>query len=229
MAKNISLLGADYPDVPAVQLPQTGGGTATFYDIAVIDALNSTSTTDALSANQGRVLDEKIANINISFGSNAKTLTQNLTDNWMTAVPNDGKIYLVKIISQHGDFYGTICRYSNNYGAGVVSRYDGRVCRIQMNNGLCSSYQLQNRIIEVVSTGSKTLSGNGNISYTFQDKALVLAAYSTSSDIVCNAYPSSGADDSGSKTWWIHCRNANTAGSVASGSITCYLIFISME
>lgn len=32
MAKNISLLGADYPDVPAVQLPKTGGGTATFVD-----------------------------------------------------------------------------------------------------------------------------------------------------------------------------------------------------
>lgn len=32
MAKNITLMGADYPDVPAVQLPQTGGGTATFYD-----------------------------------------------------------------------------------------------------------------------------------------------------------------------------------------------------
>ena len=30
MAKNISLLGANYPDVPAVQLPQTGGGTAAF-------------------------------------------------------------------------------------------------------------------------------------------------------------------------------------------------------
>lgn len=37
MAKNISLLGADYPDVPAVQLPQTGGGTATFYDVEVTD------------------------------------------------------------------------------------------------------------------------------------------------------------------------------------------------
>lgn len=61
MAKNISLLGADYPNVPAVQLPQTGGGTATFYDINVIDSLNSTSTTDALSANQGKVLKEKIA------------------------------------------------------------------------------------------------------------------------------------------------------------------------
>lgn len=32
MAQNISLLGADYPAVPAVQLPKTGGGTATFID-----------------------------------------------------------------------------------------------------------------------------------------------------------------------------------------------------
>lgn len=32
MAKNITLLGASYSDVPAVTLPQTGGGTATFYD-----------------------------------------------------------------------------------------------------------------------------------------------------------------------------------------------------
>ena len=35
MAKNITLMGADYPDVPAVQLPQTGGGTAIFYDIDI--------------------------------------------------------------------------------------------------------------------------------------------------------------------------------------------------
>lgn len=62
MAKNISLLGADYPDVPAVQLPQTGGGTATFYDINVIDDLNSDSSTDALSAKQGKVLNTKIEN-----------------------------------------------------------------------------------------------------------------------------------------------------------------------
>lgn len=33
MAKDISLLGADYPDVPGVTLPQTGGGTATFWNI----------------------------------------------------------------------------------------------------------------------------------------------------------------------------------------------------
>lgn len=33
MAQNITLLGASYADVPAVELPKTGGGTATFTDV----------------------------------------------------------------------------------------------------------------------------------------------------------------------------------------------------
>lgn len=32
MAQNITLLGASYQNVPAVTLPKTGGGTATFID-----------------------------------------------------------------------------------------------------------------------------------------------------------------------------------------------------
>lgn len=32
MAQNITLMGASYSDVPAVQLPKTGGGTAQFDD-----------------------------------------------------------------------------------------------------------------------------------------------------------------------------------------------------
>ena len=32
MAQNITLLGASYSNVPAVQLPKTGGGTAKFTD-----------------------------------------------------------------------------------------------------------------------------------------------------------------------------------------------------
>ena len=34
MAQDITLMGATYPDVPAVNLPKSGGGTATFYDSA---------------------------------------------------------------------------------------------------------------------------------------------------------------------------------------------------
>lgn len=33
MAQDITLLGAQYEDVPGVTLPKTGGGTATFYDV----------------------------------------------------------------------------------------------------------------------------------------------------------------------------------------------------
>lgn len=36
MAKNITLMGANYPDVPAVVLPKTGGGSAMFVDADVV-------------------------------------------------------------------------------------------------------------------------------------------------------------------------------------------------
>lgn len=39
MAKNISLMGASYTDVPAITLPQTGGGTARFDDASVTTAV----------------------------------------------------------------------------------------------------------------------------------------------------------------------------------------------
>ena len=41
MAKNITLMGASYSDVPAVNLPQTGGGTARFDDVSVTTATAS--------------------------------------------------------------------------------------------------------------------------------------------------------------------------------------------
>lgn len=39
MAQNITLLGASYTDVPGVQLPKTGGGTALFSDASVTTAI----------------------------------------------------------------------------------------------------------------------------------------------------------------------------------------------
>lgn len=45
MAKNVTLLGANYSDVPAVDLPQTGGGTATFTDVS-----DTTATTEDVLA-----------------------------------------------------------------------------------------------------------------------------------------------------------------------------------
>lgn len=47
MAQNITLLGASYSDVPAVTLPKTGGGTATFTDTTI--ASNAASASDILA------------------------------------------------------------------------------------------------------------------------------------------------------------------------------------
>lgn len=85
MAKNITLMGADYQQVPAVQLPQTGGGTATFYDINVIDNLDSDSSTDALSAKQGKVLKQSI-DTNAGVDDKSSLVTNAITD--MTAIAN---------------------------------------------------------------------------------------------------------------------------------------------
>lgn len=48
MAKNITLMGASYTDVPAVVLPQTGGGTASFTDV-------TDTTATASDVAQGKV------------------------------------------------------------------------------------------------------------------------------------------------------------------------------
>ena len=34
MAKNVTIAGASYSSVPAIDVPQTGGGTARFYDVS---------------------------------------------------------------------------------------------------------------------------------------------------------------------------------------------------
>ena len=41
MAQNITIMGASYSDVPAVQLPKTGGGTARFDDASITTATAS--------------------------------------------------------------------------------------------------------------------------------------------------------------------------------------------
>ena len=55
MAKNVTLLGANYPGVPAVTLPQTGGGTATFVDAdELLVVKRSVVITASVNANQDK-------------------------------------------------------------------------------------------------------------------------------------------------------------------------------
>lgn len=56
MAQNISLLGANYTGVPAVDLPKTGGGTATFIDEEeIVTYYTGTSTPSSSLGSNGDI------------------------------------------------------------------------------------------------------------------------------------------------------------------------------
>ena len=79
MAQNITLMGASYQDVPSVELPKTGGGTALFTDVS-----DSTATA-------GDVLNPKT--IYLSDGTKA---TGTLKFNWIGKNPEYlGEIYSI--------------------------------------------------------------------------------------------------------------------------------------
>lgn len=60
MAQNISLLGANYTGVPAVELPKTGGGTATFVDEAeIVTVYKGTSAPPASLGSVGDLYAQK--------------------------------------------------------------------------------------------------------------------------------------------------------------------------
>ena len=83
MAKNITLMGASYSDVPAVQLPQTGGGTARFDDCSVVTAVAS-------DVAQGKVFvaSDGTVTTGTASGGITPTGTINITQNGTVDVTN---------------------------------------------------------------------------------------------------------------------------------------------
>lgn len=72
MAQNITLLGADYPNVPAVDLPKTGGGTARFYDVNGSLSITSNGTYDVTTLQE--------VNVSVSGGGGGAIVVTDETD-----------------------------------------------------------------------------------------------------------------------------------------------------
>ena len=82
MAQNITLLGATYPDVPAVTLPITGGGTATFSDTRSVTyslsgGASASVTPSEVVAGQGFSLKLKAP---VGYNLNGVTITMGGVD-----------------------------------------------------------------------------------------------------------------------------------------------------
>lgn len=81
MAKDITLLGATYTGVPAVTLPTSGGGTATFYD--EVGSLPVTAN-GTYSVNGYASVDVSLTFSTVYTGSSVPS----------SSLGNDGDIYL---------------------------------------------------------------------------------------------------------------------------------------
>lgn len=95
MAKNITLLGASYSDVPAVTLPQTGGGTARFDDASV-------TTATASDVASGKVFLASDGTITTGTSSGGSEFLITLTLNSSTGLWEPDKT-LAQIISAHNN------------------------------------------------------------------------------------------------------------------------------
>ena len=79
----------------------------------------------------------------IVFGIWEHDVDQNIRDYWMAKIPADDRPRFVKINSSYGAWYGYMNCYENNnhqprYGSGVLTRYDGKMKAVFLNDGSVS-------------------------------------------------------------------------------------------
>lgn len=89
MAQNITLMGASYSNVPSVQLPKTGGGTATFDDTTI--SSNAAAASDITSGKLAYVNGALITGTNSGGGGSSKNTqvvqgTTRTTSSTLTAI-----------------------------------------------------------------------------------------------------------------------------------------------
>lgn len=89
---NITLLGASYPDVPAVELPTTGGGISTFYEVDGSDTVTANGTYDVTA------LASIVVNVAASGGTVATatvTNSSNTSTSLHFTVAGEPKLWMV--------------------------------------------------------------------------------------------------------------------------------------
>lgn len=129
MAKNITLMGASYSDVPAVTLPQTGGGTARFDDASVTTAtasdvasgkifLASDGTITTGTASGGGGVDMPIFSVDTSTSPPTATCDKTFAEIYDA---NSTEAYLKM-------YYGQTLRQT--YVGDIVSFTDGEYCTV---------------------------------------------------------------------------------------------------
>lgn len=188
MAQNVTVAGASYSDVPSVELPKTGGGTALFADPSITTAIAS----DVASGKQFLLADGSIGTGTASGGgggaSNIVTGTFKGTTTGAAMdvnIPYTGSGYPIAVAiyptegpynSNKGSFYSLVQRYALAQWTGVKSRIDESPTYNSGNsNGMCVGVLYKS---SSSSAGSYQGAGSSNATI-YKDEAAISNNYTS--------------------------------------------------
>lgn len=166
MAQNISLLGATYSAVPAVQLPKQGGGTARFDDCSVVTATAS----DVASGKVFVASDGAITTGTASVGADIPVFAVTMTAEYVPTAISCNKTYsqITAVMPDEMSGYVQFSTPSETWGCPSAARYDdyySPTCIIWriMNSGGMPDYEFT-----MYPNGTITLPGDANFSEDLQ-------------------------------------------------------------
>lgn len=151
MAQNITLLGASYSDVPSVELPKTGGGTAQFDDTTI--ASNAASASDITSGKLAFVNGELVTGT--ASGGGATLITKSITANGTYNASSD-----------NADGYSSVTVNVSGGGGGGGSMSDP-IRFFDYDGALVASYSAVPSSLPSVPTHTGLKNGTWN--YTLQE------------------------------------------------------------
>lgn len=174
MAQNITLLGASYSNVPAVNLPKTGGGTATFTDVTDTTAAAADVATGKYFYTSTGVRTQGTASGGVSeIGTKSVSNSSNTaTTLSFTGLGGEPIAFVVRVTTTITSSGST----SYYYVASMVydgSSTEGTYFRVGSTRGIYNdtsrySFTYSNGTLQVKSSGSRTAAGGSFYNGTYE-------------------------------------------------------------
>lgn len=205
MAQNITLMGASYTAVPAVQLPKTGGGTARFDDASVTTAIASDVAQGKIFlASDGTITTGTATGGGASnFVTGTFTTPSTTSTNGTVTVPYTGSGYPIALVIfvEGGCYNSAINGWYNSMTRYAVGQY----CITKANTTLAPTY------------GTSGAANQGSVQLLFKNSTTSATSYSSTRSIAANSYSSTNA--TGTSTVSVRWRS-NTLISYRTGGGT---------
>ena len=194
MAQNIDLMGAQYSDVPAVELPTVGGGTASFTDVTdttatAADVMSGSYFYTAAGVRSAGTLNFPVTSVDGRTGDVSTVpflVTFNTTDPFTTQVNalTEAGEYTFYIPYNNADlpqtgysYYGLISLDSTGYGTVIACKSGASpdVYRLNKNNGTWGSWERLALASEIPNPNAWSFEPNNTSTLTSQIDSAITA------------------------------------------------------